>query len=125
MSLFDQVKNSLTGAPAGTDHASLINAAMQMFGHQQGLSGLAQNFESAGLGHIFGSWVGAGANQPVSTQQVQSAVGQNRIEEFAAKAGIPAGIAPQLLATVLPTLIDRLTPHARMPSSDTEIPKAS
>ena len=111
--------------PAATDHGALTDAAMQVFGHHQGLSGLAQGFESAGLGHIFGSWVGTGANQPVSGDQVQSALGQNKIEEFAQRAGVSSGMAPQLLATVLPMLVDRMTPGGRMPNSDAEIPRAS
>ena len=119
MSLFDDIKNSLKGQPSvptGTNHSSLVNAAMEMFGHHQGFSGLAQGFESAGLGHIFGSWVGAGQNQPVSAQEVESAVGQDRIQQFASRAGVPASVAPQLLATVLPTLVDKLTPDGRTPS---------
>jgi len=119
MSLFDDIKNSLKGqssVPTGTNQSSLVNAAMGMFGHQQGFSGLAQGFESAGLSHIFGSWVGTGPNQAVSAQEVESAVGQERIEEFASRAGIPASVAPQLLATVLPTLVDKLTPDGRTSS---------
>jgi len=128
MSLFDQIKSSLTGhadLPADTDHATLTNAAMQVFGHQQGLSGLAQGFEGAGLSRVFGSWVGTGANQSVSGEQVQAALGQNKIQEFAQRAGVSAGVAPQLLATVLPMLVDRMTPGGRLPSSDAEFPRAS
>ena len=69
MRLFDQLKNSLsdqTGVPAGAEHSALANAAMQMFGNQHGLSGLAQGFERAGLGQVFASWVGTGTNEPVS-----------------------------------------------------------
>jgi len=116
MSFLDDIKNSLKGQSSvatGANQSSLVNAAMAMFGHEQGFSGLAQGFESAGLGHIFGSWVGTGPNQAVSAQQVESAVGQDRIEQFASRAGVPASVAPQLLAGVLPTLVDKLTPDGR------------
>lgn len=35
-----------------------------------GLGGLVSSFEQAGLGRIVQSWIGTGANQPVSPQQI-------------------------------------------------------
>jgi|SRR5437868_13617375 len=127
MSIFSQISEALgsqTGGQSGSNHSDMVKAALDMFGHPAGMSNLGQGFEGAGLGHIFQSWVGTGANNPVSPQQVESAIGSDRIQQLAQRAGIPASIAPQLLATILPVVIDKLTPHGRMPQGSA-IPKAS
>jgi uncharacterized protein YidB (DUF937 family) len=128
MSIFDEIKNAIgaqSGARVADDHSGLVQAALQMFGNRAGLSSLGQDFESAGLGHVFGSWVGTGANQPVSPQELQTAIGSDRIQQLAVRAGIPARIAPQLLATVLPMVVDKLTPRGQIPQHDSEIQRAS
>jgi uncharacterized protein YidB (DUF937 family) len=127
MSIFSQISEAIGnqgGTQTGSDHTGLVKAALDMFGHPGGMSSLGQGFEGAGLGNVFQSWVGTGANQQVSPQQVQSAVGSDRIQQLAERAGIPASVAPQLLATVLPIIVDKLTPHGRVPQAS-EFPKAS
>ena len=98
-------------------HASLVQSAMQMFGNHAGMSDLARNAESQGMGHIFQSWVGTGANQPIAAQQVEGMVGQDRINELAGRAGIPPAIASAALARILPVVVDKLTPQGRMPQA--------
>lgn len=98
-------------------HSNLVQTAMQMFGNHAGLSGLMRNAESQGIGHIFQSWVGTGANQPIDPQQVQGLVGQERINELAGRAGVPPGVAQAALARILPVVVDKLTPQGRLPQA--------
>lgn len=98
-------------------HASLVQSAMQMFGNHVGMSDLMRNAESQGTGHIFQSWVGTGANQPIAAQQVEGMIGQDRINQLAARAGVPPGIATAALAGILPVIVDRLTPQGRLPQA--------
>jgi uncharacterized protein YidB (DUF937 family) len=121
MSLFGDLMNTAAGAlggsgtsnPLGADaHPGLVTALLGLLGNQQsgGLSGLVQLFEQQGLGHLISSWIGSGNNLPVSAQQVESVLGSGRLAALAQQAGIPPEQASSMLASVLPSLIDHLTP---------------
>ena len=117
MSLFDTIKGA-AGGLGGDQHSALANAAIQVLGGQQsgGLAGLVGQLAKGGLGNIVQSWVGTGPNQPVAPDQLQNAVGSDQIAAIAAKAGIPPELAKVGLATVLPILIDKATPHGQVPA---------
>jgi uncharacterized protein YidB (DUF937 family) len=63
------------------------------------------------------SWISTGPNPPVSAAQVSDVLGNDIVKQFAAKAGDPAGEAGGLLASLLPTVIDRLTPKGTVPET--------
>ena len=88
---------------------------MGMIGSQQGggLGALVAKLTAGGLGSQVGSWVGTGPNQPVTPDQVQSALGLSEIEQLAQKFGIPASAVAGHLSQILPELINRLTPNRR------------
>ena len=80
-----------------------------------GLGGLVSKFEQAGMGSVINSWIGKGDNQPVSGDQLQNALGGDTIAAIASKLGINAQTLLPMLATMLPALIDQLTPHGKVP----------
>jgi uncharacterized protein YidB (DUF937 family) len=86
-------------------------------GNHAGLSQLVGNAESQGLGHIAQSWIGTGSNQSDAPGQVPGIVGQDRLNQFAQRAGVPPAIASAALARILPVLVDKLTPHGRLPEA--------
>ncbi|MBT8093051.1 MAG: DUF937 domain-containing protein [Gammaproteobacteria bacterium] len=53
------------------------------------------------------SWLGDGANEAISPEQLQDAIGGDKIEAFAAKLGIGREEASSGLSSVLPELIDK------------------
>lgn len=53
------------------------------------------------------SWLGDGGNEPVSADQIQDAIGSDKIEAFAKKLGIGREEASSGLSQVLPELIDK------------------
>jgi uncharacterized protein YidB (DUF937 family) len=124
MDLFGDLMNAVTGANStgATDapanpatnpgQSGMVQALLALLGHQGtgGFSGLVQLFEQQGLGHLVSSWIGTGQNLPISAQQVESVLGHGRLAELAQKAGIPPEEASSMVASVLPGLIDRLTP---------------
>ncbi len=67
--------------------------------------------QSAGLGDIAESWVGTGDNQAVEPSQIEAALGSDAISNFASQAGVAQEEAPNLLAQLLPEMIDKLTPQ--------------
>jgi len=85
-------------------------------GEVGGLGGLVSKFEQAGMGDVIGSWIGTGENQPVSGGQLQDALGSDVISGLAQKLGINAATLLPMLATLLPMLVDRLTPRGQAPA---------
>jgi uncharacterized protein YidB (DUF937 family) len=80
-----------------------------------GLPGLARKFSDAGLGHLVESWIGKGANLPVSGGQVQDALGGDLLGTIAAKVGMDAAQLREMAAQWLPQIVDRLTPDGHLP----------
>jgi uncharacterized protein YidB (DUF937 family) len=119
MGIFDKVTNFAEQHADVNEqqHSSLVQSATEMFGHSGGISNLLSNAESHGLGHIVQSWIGTGPNESVAPGQVENIVGQDRLQQFASRAGIPAGIAGAALTRILPSLVDRLTPHGKLPEA--------
>ena len=99
------------GALAGALGGLLANN-----GSQGGLGGLVDKFGRAGMGDAIGSWIGSGENQPVSGEQVQHALGRDTIANLASRLGLNASMLLPLLASLLPTLIDKLTPNGQAPA---------
>lgn len=114
MGLFDSLaKNALGGMLGGAkqDPAAMLSGLLHDAG---GLQGLMGKFQSAGFGEHFSSWVGAGANQAIHADQMQSAVGADVIQGLASKLGMNAGTVLPLLAQFLPQVIDKLTPQGQI-----------
>jgi len=103
--------NSLSNSPLG----GLVAGAAAGTAVSAGLDGLLNQFRGAGHAEAVNSWVGDGANRPISPDQISNALGQGKIAEIAAQAGISPEQMSQLLAQALPTLVDKLTPGGRLP----------
>ncbi len=84
-------------------------------GEQGGLGSLVGKFEQAGLGGAISSWIGSGPNQPVSGEQISSALGAGTLSEIAARLGVNPDEAAGQLSHLLPDLIDHLTPDGQAP----------
>lgn len=103
--------NSLSNSPFG----GLVAGAAAGTAVSAGLDGLLNQFRGAGHSETVNSWVGDGANRPISPDQISNVLGQGKIAEIAAQAGISPEQMSQLLAQALPTLVDKLTPGGRLP----------
>lgn len=66
--------------------------------------------EQQGFGGTVRSWVGTGANQPITADQVHQAFGSDTIKQLAAKAGMTPEDLAAKLSQILPQSIDKLTP---------------
>jgi len=115
MDLTDIVR-SLSGS-GGSNQAAGLSALLGLLNSQGGgLGGLVEAFERHGLGDIISSWISTGPNLPISPDQLQQALGSAQISTFASQAGMPADGVGQVLATLLPSLIDRMTPNGQLPA---------
>jgi uncharacterized protein YidB (DUF937 family) len=117
MGLLDDLKNKALGTAGGGNPT--VGAVLQMVNnHPGGFPGLLQAFQEKGLGGVASSWVGTGANQAISAEQIQSVLGNEHIKEFAAKAGISPEQASSKIAEFLPQVVDKLTPNGQLPQGN-------
>lgn len=121
MGLLDQLAGQALGAAlgGGQGQGDLMKIVMSLIQNQEGgLGGLLGKFNQAGLSQQAASWVGTGANLPVSSDQVQAALGSGAIGDIAAKLGMSNGDASSALANLLPGVIDKLTPQGQVTEGD-------
>jgi uncharacterized protein YidB (DUF937 family) len=81
-----------------------------------GLGGLLDKLQQGGLSNATNSWVGTGQNQPVSSNQLSSALGPDVIKNLAQQSGLSEDDLGKQLSQVLPGLVDKLTPNGRLPT---------
>ena len=75
-----------------------------------GVGGLVSQFEQAGLGNLVQSWIGGGANHPVSPDQLQNVFG-DKVPGMAQQAGMSQGDFLSQLSQHLPFAVDGITPN--------------
>lgn len=63
--------------------------------------------QQGGLGPQVQSWLGNGADMPVTPEQLRAALGNAHVQELATKFGIPTDQVLKLLAEHLPAAIDQ------------------
>jgi uncharacterized protein YidB (DUF937 family) len=122
MGVLDQVLGSVLEAAGGAgaqrqQQNDILGGLMGMINSPQvgGLAGLVKGFERSGLGDLVGKWVSVGPNPAPTAQQVQQGLGGDAISNLAKQIGInPSQLTAQLV-TLLPVLIDKLTPDGQVP----------
>jgi uncharacterized protein YidB (DUF937 family) len=118
-----QKASGLAGVAAQNPQAvaaivSLLSTRDSSVGGTGGLGGLVTAFQKKGMGDMIASWISTGPNPPISAGQVTDVLGSDVVKQFAAKAGVPQAQAGGLLASLLPTVIDHLTPQGKTPETN-------
>lgn len=121
MGLFDQLGQAATGMLAQTGNNNpLLQAVIGLLAQNSsagGLAGLVEAFRKNGLGDIVNSWVGTGQNLPISPDQVWQGLGSDLLTHLASQAGLSTEAVGGQLASLLPGLIDKLTPGGKVPDT--------
>lgn len=113
-----QGNSAAGGLPGGLDPQMLIALVGSVLASSGGLQGLLAKLQSGGLGDAVQSWIGTGANQPVSGSQLGNALGPDLLGSIAAQLGGSKEQASGTLAELLPGLIDQLTPKGQVPADN-------
>ena len=118
MGVFDTIKEAAVGA---TGQGKLFAGLLDLVNSPQigGVQGLMKRFEQAGFGNVVQSWLGTGANLPITGEQVTQALGAPNVEMVAKKAGLATPDAANGLAGLLPNVIDKLSPGGNLPQDVT------
>ena len=115
MGLLDEV----LAMAGGTQHASALNAILSLINSPQvgGLAGLQSMFQQGGLGHIMSSWIGNGPNLPVSANQLQNVLHGGSLQQAAQQAGMDSSQFTNTMSTLLPHLVDKVSPNGQLPDA--------
>jgi uncharacterized protein YidB (DUF937 family) len=83
-----------------------------------GLTDLLNRFRQDTTRSAADSWVSSGPNQPVSSEELERALGTERLQWLTEQTGMSKEQLLTGLATSLPDAIDRLTPEGRIPTPE-------
>jgi uncharacterized protein YidB (DUF937 family) len=81
-----------------------------------GLQDLVNQFRQNGLGQKAESWISGGPNHPVSPQELEQALGSDRVDWLVHQTGMPRDQLLSGLSGALPGVVDKLTPNGRVPT---------
>jgi uncharacterized protein YidB (DUF937 family) len=131
MGLLDSVMGAVTGQGQGGEglqgllgmlgnQPQLMQVAASLLandGQLGGLQGLVEKFQQGGLGDVVNSWVGKGANLPISAEQLSGVLGGDTLQGLASQAGVSSQDLAGQLSSMLPGLVDKLTPDGQTPAA--------
>jgi uncharacterized protein YidB (DUF937 family) len=83
-----------------------------------GLKDLLDRFRQSGQEEKAQSWVAKGPNKPIAPNELEQALGEERIQWLVEQTGMPRDQLLTNLSGELPDAIDKLTPDGRIPTDD-------
>ncbi|WP_026363225.1 YidB family protein [Methylopila sp. M107] len=115
MSWLDQVKGSLGGESASGFLERLIPG---------GLQAVLDQLQNSGLGQQARSWLGKGPNEPITVEDLRTALSNEQVRAVATKLGVPIDQALEILAGRLPGAVDEASPDGELRTPPPEKPAA-
>ena len=116
MGLFDNLGGALKGVAGQVEAAAmpaLISAVLAKT-NLGDLQGIVDKLQQGGLSTQVQSWLGSGANLPVTTEQLKAALGNEQVKELAQRFGVSTDAALKLLAEHLPAVVDQASPNGTL-----------
>ena len=95
---------------------ALINAVLARTQYHD-LNGLVTALQNGGLGTQVKSWLGNGANLPITADQLKAVLGDAQVQEFARHLGLPVDATLKMLAEHLPNVVDKASPNGTLQPS--------
>jgi uncharacterized protein YidB (DUF937 family) len=117
MGMFDAIANRLTAGKedlAGAPKNLVAGALEWIDGEKGGLTALTDKLSQSGLGEQVKSWIGPGANLPISPDQIKHALGPAELDRLALKTKLSVEEVTSHLAAALPQIVDKLTPDGKL-----------
>ena len=120
MGLLDEVL-AMAGSSGAqqAQHSTALSAILSYINSPQvgGIAGLQQMFQQGGLGNIISSWLSNGQNLPVSPSQLQAVLHSGALQQAAQQHGVDPTQLTGMMSTLLPHLVDKLTPNGQVPDA--------
>jgi len=92
----DQIGNVLGSLLGGSSNSNALD-----------LGSLINGLQNSGLDNVLQSWLGDGANDEISEQQVEGLFGAEKIQEMASQLGTDQNELLQGLKEALPQMVDK------------------
>lgn len=89
-----------------------------------GLHGFIDRFSEAGLREEARSWVGSGKNKAITPAQLEAVLGSDLLTSLADRSDVPREEIAEVVADILPEIINRLTPFGaveELPDTETTL----
>jgi uncharacterized protein YidB (DUF937 family) len=120
--LLGNVLGGMMGGGSGTQQQNpLMQIALQMLQQNGGIEGVLGKFRQAGYAEQAQSWVSTGENQPISADALQQVLGQGQLGQIAQQLGLGQSEAAGGLASMLPQIIDQMTPQGQVPQNSGDL----
>ena len=121
MGLLDSLglNEELKGALGKLEEAglpALINNVLAKTQYRD-LAGLVAALEQGGLGKQVQSWLGNGANLPITADQLKAVIGNAQVQDLARQLGLPVDATLKVLAQYLPGIVDEASPNGKLSPS--------
>jgi len=114
MGILDDLKGALGGIDASAVPGLIASVLAKT--NLGNLNGIVEQLQQGGLGAQVQSWIGNGANLPVSVDQIRAALGNEQVRQIATQLGLPVDAALKLLAEHLPDTVDQASPDGTLPA---------
>jgi uncharacterized protein YidB (DUF937 family) len=113
MGLLDSLRGGMLGQLEAAALPALMSTALAQtnFGN---LQGLVTQLQQSGLGPQVQSWLGGGANMPVTADQLRAALGSDQVKQLAAHFGVDPNMVLNLLSEHLPNIVDKASPDGTL-----------
>lgn len=114
MSQFDTIIDDVAGRFGldGPKASTLLRELLKyMTTSPGGIGGFIDKFKTAGLSQEASKWLGKADAAPLTSSQVEQALGTGTINMIAQKVGIPSGVTAAALGYLTPKLVGKLTPN--------------
>lgn len=93
----------------GDKAGGMMDAISGLTGGNLDMGSLMGKLTEGGLGDQVQSWMGDGDNEPVSAEQLKSALGEEQMAAASEKMGVDTDTAAQQLSESLPDLADKFS----------------
>jgi len=130
MGLFDGALGNLVNSALGSNQNAAQNqaqsnnellAVMTLVQDYGGLSKVLAMFNQNGLTKEASSWVGNEANLPILAEHIQRVFSAEALQGVASKLGVSMDEACAVIAKILPTLVNHLTPDGSVPQNHEDL----
>jgi len=115
LGLGDMLK-SLLGQAESAGLPAIINNVLAQTQYRD-LNGLVAALQKGGLNALVQSWLGPGANLPITEDQLKAVLGNSQVQDFARHLGLPVDETLKNLAQYLPNIVDKASPNGTLRSS--------
>ena len=119
--LLGSLMGGMTGDGTGGKQSPMVLMALQLLQQNGGLQGVLAKFQQAGYGAQANSWVSTGQNQPINADVLSQVLGHGQLGQIAQQLGMSHGDAAGGLASLLPQMIDKMTPQGQVPDDHNDM----